>query len=158
MAGCPELAEEALEEPVEENAVLGTHLDELDAHASAGGDVADDAVGADAAAGDFKHKAESGAYDGGIRRGEESAAHTERLRTRDLLIAATIPRHEHALRQEDALVTAHGHTRKCVGVAGVHRGKDRGGVRREPIEQKSLCRGTGGPWGDEEVGGVRVTP
>ena len=111
----PELAQEALEETIEEDAVLRAHLDEFDAHAFARGNVADDTVGADAAAWDFEDEAEGGAYDRGIDYGEERAAHAQGLRSGDLLVATTIPSHEQALRQRDALVAARGHSTKGFG-------------------------------------------
>ena len=68
------LLEEALEETVEEDAIPRTEFGELDAHAFAGEDTADDAVGAHGAAGNLEDQAQLGLHGRGVRGVDEDPA------------------------------------------------------------------------------------
>lgn len=109
------LAEKALEEAFEEEAVLRAELDELDAHAPTRSDVTHNGVSADVAAGNVKDHAKTGADRGGIGDREEHASYAQRLHAGNLLIAAAIPGYEHAVGQRDALVAASGGTTSGFG-------------------------------------------
>src|SRR5215470_15201550 len=73
------LLQEALQEFIEEDAILRAELRELDAHALAGQNAADNAIGAHGAARDFKDHSQDGVYGRRVERNDKNASHAQRL-------------------------------------------------------------------------------
>ena len=109
IAGCEarrRLAEQSLEEAFKENAVTHSQPGKLNSHTFVRHNATYDRVRLHAASRHFKDEHQSCTHGRRIGTGDEQTTHPQGLHARNLLPAATVPRHIHTLRQGDSFVSA----------------------------------------------------